>query len=111
MTHPMKAIEQFQQREKAKTALAQLLDPNAGALSDAQRKLLKKRKLDPKGYAALPGSGPQGETCKTCQHYTHRRFASTYRKCGLMRAHWTGGAGSDVKASSPACSRWEKPKE
>src|SRR5688572_21485722 len=96
--------------QEAQAAFKQLLDPNAGALSDAQRKLLTKRRMDPKGYAALPGTGPAGETCKSCEHYTIRRFSKGYRKCMLTRATWTCGPGSDVKASSPACSRWEKPK-
>ncbi len=64
-----------------------------------------------RGYAAPPGTGPAGETCKSCRHYVLRQFAGTYRKCGLMRRFWTGGPGSDVRASAPACSRWEKPNE
>lgn len=33
------------------------------------------------------GSGPDGETCKTCSHYTRRTngSAKVYLKCGLMR--------------------------
>lgn len=61
------------------------------------------------GYAAQPGTGPAGETCKSCKHYTHVMHARAYRKCGLMREFWTGGPGSDIKASSPACERWERP--
>lgn len=68
----------------------------------------KKRKPTPsKGYAAPPGTGPKGETCKTCKHYYigHRGH---YRKCALMRARWTGGPGTDIKAGAPACRSWEK---
>ena len=59
------------------------------------------------GYAAEPGSGPAGETCRTCRHYTHRTLAKRYRKCGLMAHAWTRGPGSDILARSPACNRWE----
>lgn len=68
----------------------------------------RSRDPKPKGYAALPGTGPQGETCKTCRHLYRRQYAKTYLKCYLMRAHWTGGRGSDIKAGSPACRHWEK---
>lgn len=60
------------------------------------------------GYAARPGTGPEGATCKECQHY--RRVpggANTYLKCALMRERWTGGPGSDIKAGSPACAKFE----
>lgn len=75
------------------------------------RQLLKRRKQSaqqPKGYAALPGTGPAGETCKTCKNLIRRQFSKTYLKCGLMRAHWTGGKGSDIRAKTPACRNWEK---
>lgn len=64
-----------------------------------------------KGYAAMPGSGPQGETCKTCKHYTIRQMAGSFRKCGLMVRAWTNSYGTDILASSPACQRWEKPED
>jgi hypothetical protein len=60
------------------------------------------------GYAAPPGSGPAGKTCRDCaayvsvQHNTRR-----YPKCARMRAHWTRGPGSDIKAASPACRLFE----
>lgn len=60
-----------------------------------------------RGYAAIPGTGPDGETCKTCRHIYRNKMAKTYLKCSLMREHWTGGAGTDIKASAPACRRWE----
>ncbi len=60
------------------------------------------------GYAKQPGSGPKGETCGTCEHYTRvHRGAGVYRKCGLMEPSWTRGGGTDIKMKSPACSRWE----
>jgi hypothetical protein len=68
-----------------------------------------RHKTKPNGYAAPPGSGPAGEKCKTCQHYTHRVRAKAYRKCELMVHAWTGGPGTDIKANAPACRRWQKP--
>lgn len=58
-------------------------------------------------YAALPGSGPAGETCGSCANLCRKRMGNTYLKCGLARAWWTGGPGTDVKARSAACSKWE----
>lgn len=58
-------------------------------------------------YADTPGTGPAGETCKTCAHLYRKALARTYLKCGLMQAAWTGGGKTDVKASAPACSKWE----
>ena len=73
----------------------------------------RRRKTVPKGYAAPPGSGPAGETCKTCASYARTRLRSgnVFLKCLLLRAHWTHGIGTDIKAGSPACSRWTKPDE
>jgi hypothetical protein len=61
------------------------------------------------GYAALPGTGPAGETCKSCRHFSRHKQANTWFKCELMRALWTRGHGTDIKAGSPACRRWKKP--
>lgn len=69
-----------------------------------------RRKTVPKGYAAPPGSGPDGETCRSCRHYAHKGGgAKSYPACGLMASSWTNGPGTDIKAKSPACRRWEKP--
>jgi hypothetical protein len=66
----------------------------------------------PKGHAAPPGSGPAGETCRTCEHYTRRHFHDyVHRKCGLMKARWTKGPGSDIRAKDPACRLWVKASE
>jgi hypothetical protein len=60
------------------------------------------------GYAAAPGSGPEGKTCGDCTHYRSVDGGSrSYPKCDLMRAHWTRGPGSDIKAGSPACRLFE----
>ncbi len=58
------------------------------------------------GHAAPPGSGPAGETCKSCRHLARNQMAKVYLKCELMRAIWTGGGGTEVRAQDPACRRW-----
>lgn len=77
---------------------------------EAQRKV-KARDPQPQGYAALPGTGPDGETCGSCRHLARVQHAKTYLKCGLMRAYWTRGTRTDVRAKAPACRRWEKEEE
>jgi hypothetical protein len=73
---------------------------------------LKARRLSNKhGHAAVPGTGPAGETCGGCEHLFRNRQARVYLKCALMRAYWTGGYGTDVRAGDAACRRWEKPGE
>lgn len=62
-----------------------------------------------KGYAAIPGTGP---ACKTCRDCKHKRSISntgnkTWIKCELRRSTWTHGEGTDIRASSPACSKFE----
>lgn len=76
------------------------------ALTPAQRKAVNRKTPQAKGYADRPGSGPKGETCRSCAHLVHKRLAKTYLKCELTRACWTGGHGTDVLARSPACSKW-----
>lgn len=69
----------------------------------------KPKGRQPNGYAATPGTGPEGERCNTCAHYRRVDTGSSRRwpKCALMRKHWTSGYGSDIKARSPACELWE----
>lgn len=69
----------------------------------------EKRKPTAKnGYAAQPGTGPEGKTCRDCEHkrsmgnYGGKRFI----KCELRRATWTHGEGTDILARSPACSKF-----
>lgn len=81
---------------------ADLMVLPASALLHARR-LLSKR-----GHAAPPGTGPEGETCGSCVHLVRRQMAKTYFKCGLERARWTGGGGTDVRAKDAACRRWTK---
>lgn len=88
------------------------VDPRIQAALDAPLagkptlfKLPPAMKVNLRAYAAHPGSGPRGETCRTCAHSYGRQFSKTYWKCDLVKA--TGGAGTDIKLRSPACSRWE----
>tara|TARA_Y100000310_G_C20029973_1_gene511333 strand:+ start:142 stop:429 length:288 start_codon:yes stop_codon:yes gene_type:complete len=60
-----------------------------------------------KGHAGQPGTGPEGETCKTCEHYVKRVYSGTFRKCHLTIKTWTKGKGSDIRAGDPACEFWE----
>lgn len=73
---------------------------------EERRRLNTKPKTKKTGHAWRPGTGPQGETCKTCKHLVRKQMSKTYLKCGLMSAHWTGGAGTDVRAGDPACREW-----
>ncbi len=74
------------------------------AIDDAKRKTTR-----PNGYAAAPGSGPEGMTCRQCDHYIIKYTQAGYTrpKCGKNRGRWTNGRASDIKVSSPACSQFE----
>lgn len=76
--------------------------------SERSKLVAARRRLAKGSYADVPGTGPAGETCKGCQHYFRKEMGSVYRKCELTRAAWTGGPGTDILASAPACSKWEK---
>lgn len=57
-------------------------------------------------YAAVPGSGPVGQTCKTCAHaFRQGGTAGRYWKCGLVPT--TRGPATDIRIRSPACSKWQ----
>ena len=60
-----------------------------------------------KGYAAPPGSGPDGETCGSCANHVVRSLGKKYHKCALTRH--SGCRATDVLVRSPACARWKKP--
>ena len=86
-------------------------DPAGPSLTPKERRKLKHGRTTPlpKGHAAPPGSGPAGETCAGCEHYTRREYHNRiYRKCGKNKANWTQGPGSDIRAKDPACRLWEK---
>ena len=76
------------------------------ALTPAERRQLQVKLRSKKGHVAPPGTGPEGETCGSCQHLYRKSMAKTYLKCGLNSAEWTGGGGTDVRARDPACREW-----
>ena len=83
---------------------------NEISMDEARRLLAAAKALGIPANPCVPaaiGSGPVGETCGTCRHRVLKRLGGTYQKCELMEAHWTCGAGSDVKAKWPACKYWE----
>jgi len=73
--------------------------------------VLRATHVPKRGHAARPGTGPEGQTCGSCRHYTRRcGGAKDYLKCALTEATWTGGPGSDIRKKDPACQLWaEKP--
>jgi hypothetical protein len=59
-----------------------------------------------RGYAATPGTGPSGETCRTCKRlYFVSPNIKRFYKCRLTPL--TSGPASDVLVRSPACSQWQ----
>jgi hypothetical protein len=80
------------------------LTPTARA--DLERRFGVK-KVRAKATPAEPGSGPSGETCGSCRNkYRTTGFARTYLKCALVPP--TRGPGTDIRAKTPACARWER---
>jgi len=89
------------------------LDPRIQAALDAPltagpslegRGLLVRRRKG--GYASAPGTGPTGETCRSCKHcYFVTPNIRRFYKCRLTP--FTNGPASDVKVRSPACRQWE----
>ena len=73
---------------------------------DGKRKRAPQR---PKGHAAPPGTGPAGETCKTCQHKRRTESGSgkVFYKCGLMEHGWSHSYGTDIRLRDAACRQWE----
>lgn len=52
--------------------------------------------------------GPEGKTCKSCKHAVRREGGnSTFFKCLLNRARWTGGLATDIRLKDPACGLYE----
>ena len=68
--------------------------------------IAKARAKVSKGYRYFPGSGPAGETCRTCKHILHTGNDGRYKKCALV--NFTRGPATDIKVKSPACKFWKK---
>jgi hypothetical protein len=68
----------------------------------------KRKPTEPHGYAAPPGTGPDGKTCRDCRYKQTQSNtgAKSWIKCELRRATWTHGPGTDIRASSPACAKF-----
>lgn len=78
------------------------------AMTPEERRRIFRKPDRLKGLHAAPmGSGPEGETCGSCANLYRKHMSKTYLKCGLCKAHWTGGGGTDVKARDAACSKWQ----
>lgn len=66
----------------------------------------KQKTFKATAFPAMPGTGPEGEICKTCEHaYKRQGGARAYNKCDRVKA--THGRGTDLKINSPACSFYE----
>lgn len=67
------------------------------------------KKDEPRGYAAAPGTGPAGETCRTCAHSClNAGNSKNYWKCGLLKFAWTRSPRTDIRLKSHACLHWEQ---
>lgn len=52
------------------------------------------------------GTGPVGETCRTCCHaYKQGYHDRSYWKCGLVEE--TRGSGTDIRLKWLACRQWD----
>jgi hypothetical protein len=55
-----------------------------------------------------PWSGPAGQSCGTCAKLCRISYHNkVYFKCGVLRASWTHGPGTDIRKKDPACKAWE----
>lgn len=81
----------------------------APALSDAERKRRQRRLRErPRGHAMPPGTGPDGETCRSCRHATRVGLATKdVHKCGANRRRWSASVITDIRLRDPACQKWE----
>ena len=93
--------------------LVSQMEAGAKARYLAGKEAAPKRKPTVKrGYAAQPGTGPDGKTCRDCAHKVTcgNHGGKSFIKCELRRATWTNGEGTDILARSPACSKFvERP--
>lgn len=86
-----------------------MLDLFGQEIKEAPVSNAKRKPTVRKGYAGIPGRGPEGETCRTCEHsrLCGQGHAKTFYKCVLVKRIWTHGQGTDILAKSPACERWQ----
>ena len=82
-------------------------DGPAMTLAD-RRRALRRASEQPRGYAAPPGTGPEGETCRTCAHASPIKYHDgNYWKCAKIERLWTRSIRTDIRLKSPACRNWE----
>lgn len=84
------------------------IEPKEFARTQKEIKRDRARKYSqPRGNAAPKGSGPEGETCGSCEncYATRTRGAKTFFKCALVKP--TNGAATDIRKKWPACARWK----
>ena len=98
----MRRAKPNRERESTVTDLRAMMDDYAKNPRRARR---KRSDETPKGYAAEPGTGPVGETCKTCGHSDYVECAKRYWKCDLRRH--TASYATDIRLKSPACKFWK----
>jgi len=66
----------------------------------------------PAGHADVPGHGPPGETCGSCDYFARiLGYGRRYHKCVLIKSQWTCGYGTDVRRKDPACRLWVERKD
>ena len=75
---------------------------------DVAEKLNRPKGRTDRAHAALPGTGPDGETCGSCKFLVRFRQANAWFKCGLREKQWTGGHATDICKKDLACRHWEK---
>ena len=63
---------------------APLRNPNRSAFA-----LPTKRTKKDAAHAAPPGTGPEGETCKSCLHIYRNRLSKVYLKCVAGRGYFS----------------------
>lgn len=76
-------------------------------LSAGRKRTIRNNALVEMGMNPLFGTrGPDGQTCGTCGHLRRQGgVAGHYLKCALKH---TGGPGTDLRKSWPACSHWRE---
>ncbi len=75
-------------------------------MAELQKILVEGKEVKLAGHAGIPGTGPKGETCGSCEHSVVKRCSKRFLKCGLNSANWTSGRKSDVLHRDPACRKW-----
>lgn len=65
----------------------------------------RRRAAIPRGFAAPPGTGPEGETCGSCTHIRRTESASgkVFPKCALRQSDWSCTARTDIRVRAAAC--------